>query len=679
MRDSIALSILRYILAFILCSSIALLYWSSNLLEHRMQSLQSHLLQVQNSVESIKASLPIAHSASASEKSLKATDSEANLLTPDPFYEQTLPKLIGDHFIPKGVRRNATLGIPENLHPFSNWSQVSSWVRQCSVSVASQHFGIYETLAPDMALKLEQHFDPSGRPEYWVHLRDNVFWEPLDQTLFPKNIELAPHFLQRHQVTAEDFKFYFEAIMNPAVEQPGAVSLRSYFEDIEEFRVIDPLTFVVRWKTDLIEGEQKVKYIAKELTGSLMPLASWVYKYYPDGTKIVLEEEEDTYQTHSVWAQNFNNHWARHIIVSCGPWIFTGMTDRQITFRRNPNYYSPLAVLVEELEIQFKDNPEAIWQDFKAGKLDCYELRPDKLIEYERFIQSAEYREQERQGMAIEKIDYVSRSYTYIGWNAAKEWFKDRKVRKALTMAIDRQRVIKQNLNGMGVQITGPFYRYSKAYDPSISAWPYDPRKAKRLLYENGWYDSDADGVIDKTFNGHKIPFRFTLTYFIKNPNAKSIAEYISQALKQVDIACNLHGVDIADLSSAFDDKNFDAILLAWGQGTPPEEPKQLWYSKGAREKGSSNAISFINKEVDQIIDQLQYEYDAQKRIALYHRFDAIIHEEAPYTFLYCPKSAMLYRQYVQNVFVPAERRDLIPGADVAQPQSSIFWLKDSL
>ncbi len=72
---------------------------------------------------------------------------------------------------------------------------------------------------------------------------------------------------------------------------------------------------------------------------------------------------------------------------------------------------------------------------------------------------------------------------------------------------------------------------------------------------------------------------------------------------------------------------------MAWTQGSPPEEPKQLWHSSGAHEKGSSNAIGFANAEVDSIIQDLQYEYNPEKRIALYHRFDAIIHEEAPYTF----------------------------------------------
>ena len=74
-------------------------------------------------------------------------------------------------------------------------------------------------------------------------------------------------------------------------------------------------------------------------------------------------------------------------------------------------------------------------------------------------------------------------------------------------------------------------------------------------------------------------------------------------------------------------------------------------------------------------LDQLEYEFDPKKRLELYHRFDAIIYEELPYTFFYTPKTTLVYRNYLQNVFIPAEQQDLIPGANVGEPQSSLFWM----
>jgi len=123
--------------------------------------------------------------------------------------------------------------------------------------------------------------------------------------------------------------------------------------------------------------------------------------------------------------------------------------------------------------------------------------------------------------------------------------------------------------------------------------------------------------------------------------------------------------------------KSFDAVMMGWALGSPPEDPKQLWHSSGAKEKGSSNHIGFANSEADRIIEDLHYEYSETERRKLYHRFHAIIHDEAPYTFLYTTKSVLLYRDYVKNVFIPAERQDLIPGANVPEPSDDIFWLAD--
>ena len=176
--------------------------------------------------------------------------------------------------------------------------------------------------------------------------------------------------------------------------------------------------------------------------------------------------------------------------------------------------------------------------------------------------------------------------------------------------------------------------------------------------------------------DGKTKPFRFGLTYYVKDTTGKAICEYVATALKEIGVDCRLNGIDIADLSATLEDKSFDAIYMGWSLGTPPENPKQLWHSSGAKEKGSSNIVGFVNNEADRIIEQLEYEYDLNERKSLYHRFHRILHEEQPYTFMYTPKSILLYRDYVQNVFIPAERSDLIPGADVAMPDADIFWLR---
>jgi peptide/nickel transport system substrate-binding protein len=693
-RETTGFYFFRIFLSLLIIALLIMLYWSSALLEKDVKGMRDQLNTLEKSLNELRTDInKVQNRQKPSED--KSTEIETanrphvdqslpNLLTEDPFYDHTLPKLLGPDFKPQGTFHSATIGKPDNLHPFSNWAGVAGWINQCTVAVARLKFGIYETTAPDMAFKMEERTNQkTKKQEFWVHLRDGVFWQPLEQAWLPEGVKLSEHFFKKHQVTAHDFKLFFDALMNPFFQDPGAISLRTYLGDIEEVEVVDDLTFIVRWKHEEVKQPDgtvvfKKKYIATSLTGSLKPLPSFVYKYFADGTKIVEDDAApDTYRTNSVWAQNFSQHWAKNIIVSCGGWIFDGMTDRQIRFRRNPDHYAPLEVLTENSEVQFKDSPENIWTEFKTNKLETYEIRPDQLAELQSFLKTDAYKAQEKKGAAINRLNYVGRSYSYIAWNQARPFFKSRKVRQALAMAVDRKRIINQFLNGMAVETNGTFYRYSPAYDDTIPFWPYDPLQAKRMLEEEGWYDSTGSGTIDKLIDGERKPFKFSLTYYVKNPTSKVVCEYVATALKEIGITCELNGVDIADLSAVFDEKNFDALNLAWALGTPPEDPRQLWHSSGSKEKGSSNAIGFANAEADKIIEALQYESDPEKRIQLYHRFDAIIHEEAPYIFLYTPKNALLYRQRVQNVFIPAERQDLIPGANMGQPDGSAFWLKE--
>lgn len=698
-NEPIGLYIFRFIMGFGLFAFMAMLYWSSVLVEQDLKYVQSDLTLIRNDIQGVKSDLikirtdlfkylsehPHAtFSSSAAKENHTEPLASTNLLSPDPFYTKTLPEMLGPHFKPYGIRKEATIGKPDNLHPFSSWAHISSWISLCSLGMAGQQIGIYETLTPDLALSMELRKTEDGQPEYWLKLRQNVYWQPLNPRHFSQDIELAPIFLEKHPVTAHDVKFFFDAVMNPHVEEELAVTLRGFYNDIEEVRVIDDHTLAVKWKTKTVVGEdgketQQMKYLSKSLTGSLRPLARFVYQYFSDGTKIIADDAySNTYRTNPVWAQNFSHHWANNIIVSCGAWLFDGMTEREIRFKRNPDFFDPYAVLVEAYEVKFKDSPDAIWADFKLGNLDLYSVLPNQLAELDQFLQSAPYQKQTKQGSSVKRLDYLNRSYSYIGWNEANRLFKSKKVRQALTMAIDRERLIRQNLNGRGIQTTGTFFPLSPSYDPSIKPYPYDVDRARQLLQEEGWFDSDGDGVIDKMIGGKRVPFSFTMTYYVKNPTTKSICDYIVTALKEVGIECIPNGVDLADLSAIFEDKGFDALAMTWALGTPPEDPKQLWYSLGAKEKGSSNMIGFSNHEVDEIIDQLAYEYDPQKRVELYHRFDKIIYDEAPYTFLYVPKVTMVYRDYLQNVFIPAERQDLIPGANVGEPQTSIFWIRES-
>jgi peptide/nickel transport system substrate-binding protein len=639
-----------------------LTWWSSTLLEEQLRSLSYEVEKLKKTSVSIPTIStqddPLPDKIESQALTL-ASSEYPNLLEKDPFFAKTLPQLVGNNFRPHGVRQEAFLGCPEHLHPFNAFRDVSQLVSMCSGSIATLKFGKFETMAPDLAIKLEARprQDKPHLVEYWVHLRDDLYWEPIEPRFFPSGFELSSWFLKRHPVTAFDFKFFYDAVMNPYVSEPKAVSLRTYYNDIESFEVLDSHTFVVRWKPFLAPyaKEEKIKYSALGLTGSLQPLASFVYQYFADGEKIVESDEApDTYRLHSIWAQNFAHHWAKNIIPSCGPYVFSGMNEEGISLRRNSRYYNPYAVLVEGVHYKFKESSDAIWQDFKAGSLDLCILSPNQELEYKQFLSSPQYELQCKEGKAIASLNFIDRCFYYIGWNQTSPLFESANTRKAMTLAIDRRRIIDQNLSEKAVAITGPLFCQSPAYNKSVSPYPYDPELAAQLLDREGWMDLDGDGIREKMINGKRVPFSFRLCYYVKSLGSKIIAQYIASALEEIGVQCHPYGMDITDLARQFDDKGFDALFMGWKLGSPPCDPRQIWHSEGAKEKGSSNAIGFMHPEVDSIIEQLNYEGNQAKRIELYHRFHKILHEEAPYTFLYTPKACLLYRERIHNLFIPS-------------------------
>ncbi|NGX53920.1 MAG: hypothetical protein K1000chlam4_00641, partial [Chlamydiae bacterium] len=206
---------------------LALGYWSMVLQEEDLKTVRSEIDGLKREMQRVRFKQVTDASSS---KHARVLSDYPNLLEEDPFYSQTLPTLLRSNFVPKGIRREALLGRPENLHPFNGFADAQKMIEMCNVTVAQHLFGKYETLSPNTALKMEARplADDPEVEEFWVHLRDDVYWQPLNPRHFPDDLTLAPHFLQKHQVTAHDFKFFFDAIMNPYIAETKAAALRNY-------------------------------------------------------------------------------------------------------------------------------------------------------------------------------------------------------------------------------------------------------------------------------------------------------------------------------------------------------------------------------------------------------------------------------------------------------------------
>ena len=183
-------------------------------------------------------------------------------------------------------------------------------------------------------------------------------------------------------------------------------------------------------------------------------------------------------------------------------------------------------------------------------------------------------------------------------------------------------------------------------------SYPFDPQKALALLNEAGWTDTDGDGVLDKVIDGKKVPLRFEIKVNSGNAVRKSVALVLMDELKKHGIARSACAkLDWTIFLNDVKNHQFDAVVLGWQMSTTEPDAYQVWHSSQAANKGS-NAISYKNSRVDEILEQYRREFDPQKRIELYKEFQEILHDEQPYTFLYVGKRVSAMQRRFQGVEV---------------------------
>ena len=272
----------------------------------------------------------------------------------------------------------------------------------------------------------------------------------------------------------------------------------------------------------------------------------------------------------------------------------------------------------------------------RKGEIDSMGLKP---IQYERLTNGEDFTRR------YEKYRYMGRNYVYMGFNLNHPLFKSRTVRQALSYATPRQTIIDGILQGHGVASFGPFMPDTWAAHPELSPYAHNPEKAKEMLKESGWADSNGNGILDK--NGEE--FRFTVVTNQGNDQRIKTAEIMQQAFKNIGIEMNIRVQEWATfLENTIHKRDFDAVILGWTLPVEPD-PYDVWHSSktGARE---FNFVSFNSPEADNLIKEARSTFDKNQRQQALWRFQEILHREQPYLFLYTPYSLIAVHKRFKNI-----------------------------
>jgi peptide/nickel transport system substrate-binding protein len=243
------------------------------------------------------------------------------------------------------------------------------------------------------------------------------------------------------------------------------------------------------------------------------------------------------------------------------------------------------------------------------------------------------------------KFRYPSFGYTYLGYNLKHPFFMDKRVRQALSYAINKQEIIDGVLLGYGAAATGPYKPDTWVYNPNVQKYTYNPEKARTLLAEAGWQDDNDDGVLEK--DGQD--FSFTIVTNQGNDLRAKTGEIIQRRFKEIGVEVELRIIEWATFLKEFiNPGRFDATILGWTGGPEPDQ-YNIWHSSktGPREL---NFIGFKNTEVDKLLEEGRRVFDQQQRKVYYDRFQQILADEQPYTFLYIAEALPAVSKRFRNV-----------------------------
>jgi len=399
-------------------------------------------------------------------------------------------------------------------------------------------------------------------------------------------------------VTAEDVVFTVNQIKNPKINSPLSQRLR-YIKDVEAI------------------GEKKVRFTLE--------------KVYADE---LLHTNIRPIPKHKI-GKNLENLKKSDLglkPVGSGPYKLKEWKHGEwLELAANPDYFMSRPNL-DRIVFYFPSSKEELIDELNLGNIDfAYDMPPAK---YDKF-------------KVYKTVLSPGKSYTYIGWNLKR--FKDKKLREAFSMAIDRKGIISDNLKGYGRIVNGPITPEHWAYSPGIKGIQYNREKAGKLIRELGY----SKKRFQKFYSGLNVRILVESGDEIR----KKVAEHIASDLRLLGVEARLTELQSSEFITRLFNHNFDAYILGWNV-EKVFNPLPIWGSDGIY-----NFVGYKNKNVDELMREALLSLDREKARNAWLKFQEIIANDFPYTFLYEPQKITLVKKNLQGIS-PNDKRPILSFLD---------------
>jgi len=477
--------------------------------------------------------------------------------------------------IPTGPRQGGQVivGVPADVSTLNEYQ----WASEAS------EFAIIDMLFP--SLMAEQ-------PDYQLHPpsfapRFATSWEfSQDSRTLTFTLRKDAVWSDGVPVTAEDVRFTFQVQKDPRIGSPG-FEIKDFISSVE---VVDP--FTVRFHFTRVYPYQ----LMDANDGHIVPAHAW--------GKVPFEQWRDT---------DFER-----IMVTSGPFRLASHTRQQtLVLQRDPAYWGSPRPYLDRLV--FRVIPEISGQlaQLAAGQIHLVLMVPPR--EAPRV----------RANPDLELIEVPSRAWAFIAWNNKHPLFADRRVRRALSLGINRKSVVDTAYHGFAKLANGPVLSSMWAYNRALPVLPYDPEQARALLAEAGWRDTDGDGVLER--DGRS--FVFELLYAATNSIRQEISLLVQSDLAKIGVKVRPTAAEYMSQIDRQENGDYEAAISAWEEATKVDLAT-AWMTRTATQ-GTNNIVGYSNPEVDRLIAASRDENDYTHCKILLDRIQELIVEDQPVTFLY--------------------------------------------
>jgi peptide/nickel transport system substrate-binding protein len=263
---------------------------------------------------------------------------------------------------------------------------------------------------------------------------------------------------------------------------------------------------------------------------------------------------------------------------------------------------------------------------FLSGETDFFEvLRPENVPEV---LKHPDLRTKTYKGLSYSFVQFNLRDPA----NHARPHplFGDRRLRRALTMAVDRAAIVRSVYGEHALPALGPTVRAYPTTDPSLPQIPFDLAAAKALLDSLGWRDQNSDGVRER--NGRQL--EFSLGVPSSSKVRVQIAVLVQEQLRQAGVKVNVEQLDFPVLSERERKRVFDAVLNSWNTQPSPGAARGSWGTAGSRATSGNNYGSYESPAFDAYVDSALASFDPTMRRSYFTKAYTTINEDAPAIWL---------------------------------------------